>query len=161
MLYDHGKEDVFEAIVGTGEVPEAWSRDSLAVEKDLGDDLVEREGVGLRGGAQVRNPEHLEHRGEVRVATDALDAVGQVEHQARPFPRHHPGHELPELLDHVHVALEHPHVVTAILQRGHDGLKGLWIAKLGILPAKNVDHTASIAVVHDRNFHGSSTRSGW
>ena len=112
--------------------------------------------MGHRPGADVGHAEHLEHRRQVRVAADALDAVGHVEDHARPLPGHDAGHEVLERLDHVHVAVDHADGVTAVLEGASDKLDGAGIVGFAILRPEDVDHAGSSGVppvVNDGHAH--------
>ena len=62
---------------------EVGRRQDVLPEDHLGDDFVQRKGVGQRARADVGHTDHLQNTGYVGIARLPLDTIGKVEGHTR------------------------------------------------------------------------------
>ncbi len=103
--------------------------------------------------AHVGDTQHLQHGRQVGVAAHTLDPVRHVEHHTGPLALDHPGHEILELLDDVHVAVDHADGVAALLEGRGNPLHRARVIALPVLRAEDVDHARLVSIVYYGDLH--------
>ena len=144
--------------VGCLQHSEVGRRQVVLDEDHLGHHFVQRDRVRQRARADVGNAHHLQDARHVRVPRLPLDAVGDVEHHARPFALDDPGHELLELGDEVLVGLEGLRLVAPFPERTRDPPDGRETDPLLVRLPEEIDDVAAFAVVDDGDLHRPSPR---
>ena len=109
-----------------------------------------------RSGAGVRDAGHLEHPRHMRVATVALNSVGEVEHDARgPGLHRFRVQELGQLLEQRRVALEARHLFKALGQGLEHAVDRAPAVALGARPVAVKEDAVTRAVSN----HGDALRA--